>query len=76
MAIEPPDELIRLQQASDAAHAAVLEAPTAEAWQAWRDRAAEAQAAVTVYAKEIGELRNEVEAAVKRAVRHPEPAEG
>ncbi|WP_301373519.1 hypothetical protein [Streptomyces xanthophaeus] len=71
---ERADELIRLQTASDAAHAAVLEAPTPEAWQAWRDRAAEAQEAVTLYAKETGEPRNKVEAAVKKAVRHPEPA--
>lgn len=71
MAIEPPDELIRLQQASDDAHAAVREDPTDAAWAAWRDRATEVQAAVTDYAKEIGELRNQVEAAVKKAVRHP-----
>ncbi|PWK64394.1 hypothetical protein BCL76_11538 [Streptomyces sp. CG 926] len=32
-----------------------------------------APTAVTEYATEIGELRNEVEAAVKKAVRHPEP---
>ncbi|MFE2140164.1 hypothetical protein ACFXA3_00090 [Streptomyces sp. NPDC059456] len=72
MAIELTDELIRLQRASDAAHAAVREDPSPEAWAAWRERAGEVQAAVTAYAVEIGEPRNQVEAAVKKAVRHPE----
>ncbi|MFE9844652.1 hypothetical protein [Streptomyces goshikiensis] len=71
MAIEPPDELIQLQHASDAAHAAVRADPTPEAWAAWRDRAGEVQAAVTAHALEIGKPRNEVEAAVKKAARHP-----
>lgn len=43
------------------------------AWAAWRDRAGEVQAAVTAYAVEIGEPRNKVEAAVKKAARYPEP---
>ncbi|MFB6805506.1 hypothetical protein [Streptomyces sp. NPDC056387] len=72
MAIELTDELIQLQRASDAAHEAVREDPSPEAWAAWRERAGEVQAAVTAYAKEIGEPRNAVEAAVKKAVRHPE----
>jgi hypothetical protein len=70
VAIELTDELIRLQRASDAAHAAVRDDPTPEAWAAWRERAGEVQAAVTAYAAEIGEPRNQVEAAVKKAVRH------
>ncbi|GAA1779413.1 MULTISPECIES: hypothetical protein [Actinomycetes] len=73
MAIEPPDELIELQRASDEAHEAVRADPSPEAWAVWRDRAGEVQKAVTEYAKEIGEPRNKVEAAVKKAVRHPEP---
>ncbi|MFJ8208073.1 hypothetical protein [Streptomyces sp. NPDC096033] len=73
MAIELPDELIRLQTASDGAWAVVREAPSDEAYATWRDRAAEVQAAVTAYAAEIGEPRNKVEAALKTAVRHPAP---
>jgi hypothetical protein len=42
------------------------------AWRAWRDLARDAQAAVTAYAKAGGRLRNEVEAEVKGAARHPE----
>ncbi|KOU41241.1 hypothetical protein ADK55_29015 [Streptomyces sp. WM4235] len=53
---------------------AVREDPMPEAWEEWRTRAAEVQAALTVWAKEAGELRNEVEAAVKAAVRHPDSA--
>ena len=75
MAIEPPDELIRLQRAPDAAHEAVRDDPSEEAWAAWRDRAGEVQAAVTEYAKEVGEPRNKVEAAVKKRARHPEASE-
>ncbi|MEU3665723.1 hypothetical protein [Streptomyces virginiae] len=73
MAIELNDDLIQLQRASDEAHAAVRADPSPEAWAIWRDRAGDVQAAVTEYAKEIGEPRNKVEAAVKKAVRHPEP---
>lgn len=76
MAIELTDELCQLQRASDAAHEAVRADPTPEAWAAWRDAAGAAQAAVTAYADEAGEPRNKVEAAVKKAVRHPEPTEG
>ncbi|MEV6580297.1 hypothetical protein AB0M92_19265 [Streptomyces sp. NPDC051582] len=81
------DELIRLQSASDVAHAEVLRLAEAygpiagwtqeqlserdAAYAAWRDRAADAQAAVTEYAREIEKPRNDVEAAVKKAVRHP-----
>lgn len=73
MAIEPPDDLIQLQRASDEAHAAVRENPTDEAWAMWRERATVVQAAITAHAEEIGEPRNAVEAAVKKAVRHPAP---
>lgn len=77
MAIELTDELLDLQRASDAAHEAVRADPSPENWAAWRERASEVQAAVTEYAEAIGEPRNQVEAAVKKAVRHPEPpAEG
>jgi hypothetical protein len=69
VAIELTDELIALQQASDAAWAAVREAPSDEGWELWRERAAEVQSAVTAYAQEIGEPRNKVEAALKARVR-------
>jgi hypothetical protein len=42
----------------------------------WRDRGAAVQAAVTEHAKATSQDRMKVEAAVKKAVRHPEPAEG
>ncbi|MFC0499344.1 hypothetical protein ACFFKE_32300 [Streptomyces mutabilis] len=42
------------------------------AWRAWRDLARDVQAAVTEHAKAEGQLRNEVEAAVKKQARHPE----
>lgn len=70
--IEPPDDLIQLQRASDEAHAAVRSDPSPAAWATWRERTGAVQAAVTEYAKEIGEPRNQVEVAVKKAVRHPE----
>ncbi|KIF07512.1 hypothetical protein PL81_01495 [Streptomyces sp. RSD-27] len=77
MAIELTDELIRLQTASDEAWGVVREAPSDEAYATWRDRAAEVQAAVTEHAKAIDKPRNAVEAALKKAVRRPEPpAEG
>ncbi|GAA3384540.1 hypothetical protein [Streptomyces racemochromogenes] len=75
MAIELTNDLIQLQRTSDAAHEAVRADPTPEAWAAWREAAGAAQAAVTAYAKEIGEPRNKVEAAVKKVVRHSEPGE-
>ncbi|MCX4543751.1 hypothetical protein [Streptomyces sp. NBC_01565] len=68
---ERADELIQLQRASDAAHEAVRADPSPEAWASWRERAGEIQAAVTAYAVEIGQPRNEVEAAVKKAARYP-----
>ncbi|MET8297418.1 hypothetical protein ABZW02_25670 [Streptomyces sp. NPDC005180] len=71
--IEPPENLLQLQRASDAAHAAVRANPSSEAWAAWRERAGEVHEAVTLYAKEIGEPRNAVEAAVKKGARHPDP---
>ncbi|MEU1413266.1 hypothetical protein [Streptomyces sp. NPDC005731] len=45
-----------------------------EAWHAWRDRAADVHAAITTYAKDEGQARNDVEADVKKAARHPELA--
>jgi hypothetical protein len=45
------------------------------AWQAWLDAARDVQAAVTEHAKEQGTARTQVEADVKKAVRHPAPQE-
>ncbi|MBP5922197.1 hypothetical protein F3K32_18255 [Streptomyces sp. LBUM 1483] len=42
------------------------------AWRAWRDLARDVQAAVTDYAKTEGRPRNEVEAEVRKTVRHPD----
>ncbi|MET9142418.1 hypothetical protein [Streptomyces sp. NPDC004042] len=41
------------------------------AWRAWRDLARDVQAAVTDHARAEGQPRNEVEATVKKAARHP-----
>ncbi|CAL9633795.1 hypothetical protein [Streptomyces sp. enrichment culture] len=46
------------------------------AWRAWRELARDVQQAVTEYAKEQGTARNQVEADVKKAVRHPEAGAG
>jgi hypothetical protein len=45
-------------------------------WQAWRDSSAAFQTAATEHAEAEGTSRVEVEMAVKKAVRHPEPAQG
>ncbi|GAA3854394.1 hypothetical protein GCM10023084_05730 [Streptomyces lacrimifluminis] len=41
------------------------------AWRAWRDLARDVQAAVTEYAREQGQSRQEVEADVQKVVRRP-----
>lgn len=71
--IELTDELIRLQQASDAAWAAVLQGGGDAAYTVWRERAAEVQTAVTEHAKAIDKPRNAVEQALKTRVRHAGP---
>ncbi|MEU1478919.1 hypothetical protein [Streptomyces sp. NPDC005760] len=45
-----------------------------EAWGDWRKAAEKVQAAVTGHAKEQGAARFQVEADVRKAARHPEPA--
>ncbi|MEU8723506.1 hypothetical protein [Streptomyces antimycoticus] len=70
-----PDRLIELQTAADAEHAKLrgLDGDEhAAQWKRWRDAAVESQAAVTEHAQETGTPRNQIEAAVKRAVRHPD----
>lgn len=69
-----PDRLISLQQIADAEYAklAGLIGDEHEAqWKRWRDAATESQAAVTEHAKEAGIPRSELEAGVKKVVRHP-----
>ncbi|MGW1160340.1 hypothetical protein ACWD48_19410 [Streptomyces sp. NPDC002519] len=67
MAIEPPDDLLALEaRAWEEIQAGQLTHETATA----------VQAAVTAHAAEAGLDRYEVEMALKRAVRHAEPAEG
>ncbi|MEU4490135.1 hypothetical protein AB0H94_35585 [Streptomyces purpurascens] len=46
------------------------------AWRTWRDLAGDVQVAVTEYAKEQGTPRNQVEADVKKAARHPDLVAG
>jgi hypothetical protein len=70
------EDLVNLEQAAEAAHAQYLAADTdpAEARQAWIEAAAVFQAAVTEHAEAEGSSRYEVEMAVKKAVRNPEPS--
>lgn len=48
----------------------------AEAWRPWLDAAEVVQAAITAHADATGQNRYEVEAALKKLVRHPEPEDG
>ncbi|MER8158178.1 hypothetical protein [Streptomyces sp. NPDC094472] len=71
--MEIPDRLIELQTATDAEHAKLTGLDgqeRADQWQRWFEAAAVSQAAVTQHAKDTGLKRSEVEAAVKKAVRH------
>ncbi|MDN3056830.1 hypothetical protein PH213_20210 [Streptomyces sp. SRF1] len=73
--MEIPGRLIELQQAADDTHAQLrgLDGDEhAAQWTRWRDAAAESQAAVTEHATETGLNRAALEAAVKKAVRHPD----
>lgn len=62
--MEIPESLIELQRAADAGSSAD--------WTAWREAAEQVQAAITHHAEAAGENRAAVEAAVKKAARHPE----
>ncbi|WP_433341769.1 hypothetical protein [Streptomyces sp. CA-253872] len=73
-----PDDLIALQQAADAAGAALRALPAdaaAEQRRAWFTAAAAAQAAVTEWAAAEGHNRFEVEKTLRKVVRHPELVE-
>ncbi|MGW3197160.1 hypothetical protein ACWDBD_21730 [Streptomyces sp. NPDC001118] len=71
------EDLVKLEQDAEAAHAQLLtpDANPATARQAWFKAAAAFQAAVTEHAEAEGRPRVEVEMAAKKAVRHPEPAD-
>ncbi|MFJ2882500.1 MULTISPECIES: hypothetical protein [unclassified Streptomyces] len=74
MTIKLTDELIQLERAAmEAQNAAMSASPPEGAWAAWRDAAAEVQAAITEHAAATDQSRVQVEMAVKKAVRHPEP---
>ncbi|PJN00778.1 hypothetical protein CG740_23005 [Streptomyces sp. CB01201] len=74
MAIELTDELIELERSAEAEREKALAGPySVEAWRPWRDAAEAVQAAITAHAEAIGQPRFDVEAALKKLVRHPEP---
>ena len=71
------EDLVKLEQDTEAERERLAD-PAVDRdaqWIRWRDKAAEFQAAVTVYAgrEDVTESRTEVEQAVKKVVRHPEP---
>lgn len=69
------EDLVKLEQAALDAHARLnnLGVDYDAQWQAWREAAEAFQAAVTEHAEDEGKSRVDVEMAVKKAVRHPEP---
>jgi hypothetical protein len=72
------EDLVQLEQAAVDAHQHYLSPGVDDldaARQAWIDAAARFQAAVTEHAADEGKSRVDVEMAVKKAVRHPEPAD-
>jgi hypothetical protein len=78
--VDIPDDLINLERAAEeqrAQLAGLAGAEYEEQRRAWRTASEKVQAAITAHAEAAGENRFEVEAAVKRAVRHAEedPAE-
>ncbi|MFF7067321.1 hypothetical protein [Streptomyces pseudovenezuelae] len=74
------EDLVNLQHTADEAHARVLTLRTEggeayeEAWRAWRGAAEAVQTAVTEHATAENKPRYDIEAAVKKQARHPEPA--
>ena len=70
------EDLVKLERAAVDAHTQLQTADDYDtARQTWLDAAAAFQAAVTEHAEAEGTSRVEVEMAVKKAVRHPEPAD-
>lgn len=77
MAIELTDDLIVLERSAEAEREKALSGPySEEAWQPWRNAAEAVQAAITAHAEATGQSRFDVEAELKRQVRHPEPEDG
>ncbi|MFF4479438.1 hypothetical protein ACFY1A_20800 [Streptomyces sp. NPDC001520] len=73
--MEIPDRLIELQTAADAERDKLTGLDgqeRADQWQRWFEAAATIQAAVTEHAQQTGTPRGQIEAAVKKAVRHPD----
>lgn len=74
---KPSDELIQLCRASVEAQAKATSEPySKEGWAPWLAAAEAFQQAVTAEAEATGEDRGKLEQAAKKAVLHPEPAEG
>ncbi|MEU1071963.1 MULTISPECIES: hypothetical protein [unclassified Streptomyces] len=70
-------QLCELKRAVEAARESATAGPySAEAWRPWVDAAETFQRAVTEHATAHGLNRYDVEAAVKKAVLHPEGDEG
>lgn len=73
MAIELTEDLIMLERSAWAEQQTALSGPySTEAWQPWRDATEAVQAAVTAHAAATGQPRCDVEAELKRRVRHTE----
>ncbi|MGW5461078.1 hypothetical protein [Streptomyces sp. NPDC003996] len=73
-----PDELIKLERSAEEERAKLAGLVGDEyevQWRRWREAAEAAQAAVTAHAEASGDSRYDVEMAVKKAVRNPEPGE-
>ncbi|WP_309248821.1 hypothetical protein [Streptomyces sp. MNP-20] len=67
------DALIMLERSAEEERAKLAGLDSEEhavQWRRWYDASVTFQAAVTAYAKETGQARNEVEQAAKKAVRH------
>lgn len=66
-------QLCELKKAAEEARETATAGPySADAWRPWVDAAEKFQRAVTAHATEHGLNRYDVEAAVKKAVMHPE----
>ncbi|MHC5260849.1 hypothetical protein ACYSUO_23450 [Streptomyces sp. UC4497] len=76
MAIELPDDLIKLQREADEEGKKLEHLDSDELTaqrERWFDKVAEAQAAVTAYAKDNGLNRYDVDKQLRQVTRHPQP---
>ncbi|WP_437015314.1 hypothetical protein [Streptomyces sp. enrichment culture] len=70
------EDLVTLRRTADEAHAPENQRTAWHtAWKAWGDAVRDVQEAVTEYAFEQGSVSRMVDADVKKAARHPEPAD-